>query len=57
MVALNFEEFESMVNQVIYVSATPGDYELEQTEIGRTGNQTNRIGGSSNRSETFNQPD
>ncbi|HMT76627.1 MAG: excinuclease ABC subunit UvrB [Bacteroidetes bacterium] len=29
---LNFEEFESMINQVIYVSATPGDYELEQTE-------------------------
>ena len=29
---LNFEEFESMVNQVIFVSATPGDYELEQTE-------------------------
>ena len=29
---LNFEEFESVVNQVIYVSATPGDYELERTE-------------------------
>lgn len=29
---LRFEEFESMVNQVIYVSATPGDYELEQSE-------------------------
>lgn len=28
---LNFTEFESLVNQVIYVSATPGDYELEQT--------------------------
>ncbi|GAB4256122.1 MAG: excinuclease ABC subunit UvrB [Saprospiraceae bacterium] len=28
---LNFSEFESLVNQVIYVSATPGDYELEQT--------------------------
>jgi excinuclease ABC subunit B len=28
---LNFHEFESLVNQVIYVSATPGDYELEQT--------------------------
>ncbi|ULQ55586.1 excinuclease ABC subunit UvrB [Flavihumibacter rivuli] len=28
---LNFHEFESMLNQVIYVSATPGDYELEQT--------------------------
>lgn len=29
---LNFNEFEKIVNQVIYVSATPGDYELEQTE-------------------------
>ncbi|HLO80971.1 MAG TPA: helicase-related protein, partial [Chitinophagaceae bacterium] len=27
---LNFHEFENMLNQVIYVSATPGDYELEQ---------------------------
>jgi excinuclease ABC subunit B len=28
---LNFTEFESLINQVIFVSATPGDYELEQT--------------------------
>ncbi len=28
---LNFHEFESMLNQTIYVSATPGDYELEKT--------------------------
>ena len=28
---LKFEEFESKVNQAIYVSATPGDYELEKT--------------------------
>ena len=28
---MRFEEFESMVNQVIYVSATPGDYELDKT--------------------------
>ncbi len=28
---LNFTEFESIVNQVIYTSATPGDYEMEQT--------------------------
>lgn len=27
---LRFEEFEKMVNQAIYVSATPGDYELEK---------------------------
>ena len=29
---LNFNEFEKVINQIIYVSATPGDYELEQTE-------------------------
>jgi len=29
---LQFEEFESIVNQVIYVSATPADYELAKTE-------------------------
>lgn len=29
---LNFDEFESLTNQTIYVSATPGDYELQQTE-------------------------
>ena len=28
---LNFHEFQAMLNQAIYVSATPGDYELEQT--------------------------
>src|SRR4029078_7619605 len=27
---LNFNEFESMLNQTIYVSATPGEYELEK---------------------------
>ena len=28
---LKFEEFQQQINQVIYVSATPADYELEQT--------------------------
>jgi excinuclease ABC subunit B len=28
---LKFEEFETMWNQVVYVSATPGKYELEKT--------------------------
>ncbi|MEG0265402.1 MAG: excinuclease ABC subunit UvrB [Erysipelotrichaceae bacterium] len=28
---LRFEEFESMINQAIFVSATPGDYEMEKT--------------------------
>ena len=29
---LKFEEFEAFQNQVIYVSATPADYELQKTE-------------------------
>ena len=29
---LKFEEFEKLTNQIIYVSATPGDYELQQCE-------------------------
>ena len=29
---LKFEEFEGLQNQVLYVSATPADYELEKTE-------------------------
>ena len=27
-----FDEWEKKINKVIYVSATPGDYELERTE-------------------------
>ena len=27
---LNFPEFESKLNQVVYVSATPADYELQR---------------------------
>ena len=29
---LTFDEFQSMVNQVIYVSATPADFELQEAE-------------------------
>ena len=29
---LNFKEFEGSINQVIFVSATPADYELEKSE-------------------------
>lgn len=29
---LKFEEFESLTNQVVYVSATPADYELQRSE-------------------------
>lgn len=29
---LRFEEFETLVNQIVYVSATPSDYELEKCE-------------------------
>ena len=28
---LNFGEFEKLVDQIVYVSATPGDYEIEKT--------------------------
>jgi excinuclease ABC subunit B len=29
---LTFNEFESLINQVVFVSATPGDYELRKSE-------------------------
>ena len=29
---LTFDEFHSMINQVVYVSATPADYELQEAE-------------------------
>lgn len=29
---MRFDEYESMINQVVYVSATPGPYEMEKTE-------------------------
>ena len=29
---LKFEEFEMLQNQIIYVSATPSDYELQRSE-------------------------
>jgi len=29
---LKFDEFESIVNQMVYISATPADYELQQSE-------------------------
>ena len=29
---LRFEEFESLINEVIYISATPADYEIEKSE-------------------------
>ena len=29
---LKFEEFEGLLNQVIYISATPADYEMQQSE-------------------------
>jgi excinuclease ABC subunit B len=29
---LKFEEFEALQNQVIYVSATPADYELQKSD-------------------------
>ncbi|AEA44594.1 excinuclease ABC subunit UvrB [Fluviicola taffensis] len=29
---LMFDEFQTLINQIVYVSATPADYELEQSE-------------------------
>lgn len=29
---LNFDEFQKLIKQVIYVSATPGDFEIEESE-------------------------
>ena len=29
---MKFDEFESMINQVVYCSATPGDYELNRVD-------------------------
>ena len=29
---LKFEEWENRIKQIVYVSATPGDYELEKTK-------------------------
>ncbi|MCM8760445.1 MAG: excinuclease ABC subunit UvrB [Candidatus Omnitrophica bacterium] len=34
---LMFKEFEKLVNQVIYVSATPGEYELKECGVKRIG--------------------
>jgi len=34
---LTFEEFQSLVTQVVYVSATPGRYELERCGVSRIG--------------------
>ena len=38
---LNFQEFEARIGQTIYVSATPGPYELQKTQ-GEVIEQTNR---------------
>ncbi len=37
---LTFEEFESMINQVICVSATPGPYELEKIGVKKVGERS-----------------
>jgi excinuclease ABC subunit B len=34
---LNFAEFMEMTNQIVYVSATPGDFELRNSVVGNTG--------------------
>ncbi|MCD6408642.1 excinuclease ABC subunit UvrB [bacterium] len=37
---LKFDEFEKLVNQVIYVSATPGKYELKKCGVNRIGEKS-----------------
>ena len=40
---LRFEEFEKMVNQVIYVSATPGKYELKKCGVNKIGEKSSLV--------------
>lgn len=40
---LRFEEFEKLVNQVIFVSATPGKYELPKCGVNRIGEKSSLI--------------
>ncbi|MGB9642980.1 MAG: excinuclease ABC subunit UvrB [Candidatus Ratteibacteria bacterium] len=40
---LTFEEFESMINQVICVSATPGVYELEKIGVRKLGEKSDLL--------------
>jgi excinuclease ABC subunit B len=44
---LNFEEFMGMTNQIVYVSATPAEFELRNSTVGNTGyvpHKRDRIG-------------
>jgi excinuclease ABC subunit B len=47
---LKFEEFEQRIGQVIYVSATPGDYELRQSGGSSSSRSSGRRGSSTRRS-------
>ena len=33
---LNFPEFMGMTNQLLYMSATPGDFEIRNSHVGNT---------------------
>ena len=44
---LNFSEFMGMTNQIVYVSATPAEFELRNSQVGNTGyvpHKRDRIG-------------
>ena len=44
---MNFDEFYSKINQVVFVSATPGDFELEKSQnVTATSNTSDRTVGS-----------
>ena len=55
---LNFEEWEARVGQLVYVSATPGPYELQQGRRRgrRTGDPADRADGSADRSASGEGP-
>ena len=49
---LTFEEFEATVNQAIYMSATPGPYELERSRARSSSSSSARPGSSTRRSRS-----
>ena len=49
---LTFEEFEATVNQAVYMSATPGPYELERSEGRSSSSSSGRPASSTRRSRS-----
>ncbi len=53
---LTFEEFESSVNQAVYMSATPGPYELEKATRARSSSSSSDRPASSTRRSRSSRP-